>query len=641
MKTKIHTLLAMLMVFCSVLRAQQTAAPDSAATAPSASAPAPSSQGIVIEYVDQDLNAVLRALARRAGINLVIGPGVSGTVTIRLTNVSFEDAIKIIVAAQNLSYTRDEVLNVSYVRTAAAQVQEPTQPDSYTFNYARADANLIGLIQRTILKSGQAPQIDTRTNRIFYNEVVSNLENAKKKIAELDSPTKQVMIETRVIDVDMTASQQYGFDWSSITTGTINAGVVAAPVTGGASLVNPTTAFNFFNTLQGNNPAQSFAILTPSQFNFSWTFINSDAENKLLASPRVVVLDNQRATIDINDRQDITFGAAATGGGGGTSGGVATPPPNFSAIRGNRLEITPQINNRNFITMNVTPTITDFTPASSVGGGTAVGGIVVIDTSSPSFITVVNPTVRTSTLNTTVFIKSGNTLAVGGLVRDNDSKTKTKVPVLGDIPGLGYLFQNRVNRAAKRNILVFVTPTVIWDPTDAEPDVMGLTKPNTGFETQYDKLDLEDMNLYAEPKAWKNNAKGAFKLVTNENNGDGSDVGSSGQNATGNDSSTPSNLMRINPSLAPSVETEPTAPAPVETAPVETAPVEQPAPAPVEATPTTTDPAATTAPVESAPAAPTVETAPAAPTEPAPPAPVETAPGATNAAPVEVPAPGN
>ncbi|MDZ4815286.1 MAG: hypothetical protein SGI71_03360 [Verrucomicrobiota bacterium] len=534
---------------------------------------------IVIEYVDQDLNAVLRGLARRAGLNLVIGQNVTGTVTIRLVDVSYEDAIKIITQSHNLIFTKDEVLNVAYVKNSADRQQEQTEPDSYTFNYASVtDPNLLSLVQR-ILKSGQTPVADTRTNRIFYNESVSNKEAAKQKIAELDTPIKQVMIETRVASMSLNRQQDYGIDWSGVFSSfTISSGFgnrVGPGNIGG----NPFSAGDVFNIFKPINPAQAFAILTPSQFSVTLSFFNTDSDAKLIASPRVVVLDNQTATIDINTRQNITFAVAST-----ASAATTSAPPAFDAISGSRLQITPSINNRNFIRLRVIPTISSFTAAP--GANTA--GLINLTTSG-AFQTIINPTVSISTMETSVYLKSGNTLAVGGLTRDAVDKSFGKVPVIGDLPGIGYLFQNRSNRRVKQDVLIFVTPTVIWDPTDTTP---GLEMANTTFESQYTKMKTEKVSdtFVADEKGWKNNAKGAFKVLPDPSDEDDqkvtrrvrttrtmrpapvselTDVPPSGttsnsrrsrttrsSNTRSTGSTSPSSLMRITPSLSGTPEAE-------------------------------------------------------------------------------------
>jgi type II secretory pathway component GspD/PulD (secretin) len=114
--------------------------------------------------------------------------------------------------------------------------------------------------------------------------------------------------------------------------------------------------------------------------------------------------------------------------------------------------------------------------------------------------TVTSPIIDTRSLDSNVLIKTGDTLAIGGLLQDEQTKARNKVPVLGDMPVLGYLFSERLNARTKRNLLVFVTPTIIDQHygTGLEDQVSGLT--HSGEE-------------YADPNGWRNNAKGAIRLV--------------------------------------------------------------------------------------------------------------------------------
>ena len=152
---------------------------------------------------------------------------------------------------------------------------------------------------------------------------------------------------------------------------------------------------------------------------------------------------------------------------------------------GNTLTVTPSINKDGFISMKVKPEI-----SNKVGDATfAFGGA-----------TVTSPVIDKRTLDSNVLIHSGDTLAIGGLLQDEQTKGRAKVPVLGDVPLLGYLFQEKLNQRNKRNLLIFVTPTIIEQGygTGLEDQVTGIT--HSGEE-------------YADPNGWRNNAKGAKRLV--------------------------------------------------------------------------------------------------------------------------------
>jgi type II secretory pathway component GspD/PulD (secretin) len=152
---------------------------------------------------------------------------------------------------------------------------------------------------------------------------------------------------------------------------------------------------------------------------------------------------------------------------------------------GNTLLVRPSVNKDNFVTLAVKPEI-----SNKVGDSTF----------SFQGANVSSPIIDTRSLESNVLIKSGDTLAIGGLLQDEITKSRTKVPIMGDVPVLGYLFQSRTNIRVKRNLLVFVTPTIIDQcyGTGLEDQVTGLH--HSGEE-------------YADPNGWRNNAKGAVRLV--------------------------------------------------------------------------------------------------------------------------------
>ncbi len=211
--------------------------------------------------------------------------------------------------------------------------------------------------------------------------------------------------------------------------------------------------------------------------------LNEDSDAEFLANPRIVTADNMQAKIEIIRNQPVpqlNFNeqtATAVFGG-------------FQDKKfGNTLVVRPSVNKDDFITLSVKPEISNKVADSLF---TFAGA------------TVASPIIDTRTLDSNVLIKSGDTLAIGGLLQDEVTKGRTKVPVLGDIPILGYLFQERLNARTKRNLLVFVTPTIIEQHygTGLEDQVSGLH--NSGEE-------------YADPNGWRNNAKGGVRLVPTSN----------------------------------------------------------------------------------------------------------------------------
>src|SRR5204863_4599333 len=166
----------------------------------------------VREFQGDDVGQVLRLLARQAKINMVVSEAVVGTVTMRLEDVTAIQSVAIIVKAKGLFL--DKIDNVYYVKTAAERTAEPTESDNYQFSYARAKD--VAPLVAGQLSSKDAPQIDERTNTIFYRETRTNMDNIHKLLAQIDRPTKQVMIEARLVEVTANPRQSYGINWAGV-----------------------------------------------------------------------------------------------------------------------------------------------------------------------------------------------------------------------------------------------------------------------------------------------------------------------------------------------------------------------------------------------------------------------------------------
>ncbi len=446
----------------------------------------------VREFQGDDVGQVLRLLARQAKVNMVVSDAVQGTVTMRLEDVTAIQAISIIVKAKGLFM--DKIDSVYYIKTAAEKTAEPTEADSYQFSYARAKD--VSPLIASQLQSKAPPQIDERTNTMFFSETRSNIDNIRKVLLQIDKPTRQVMIEARLVEVSADPVQAYGINWAGVvgsasspktyqygapTTSTVDAtGKTTTTFNGSTTpfaLGNP-SSHNFFGSLEKLAFGQ-FAILSVPQFSATMQALNEDSDAEFLANPRVVTADNQQAKIEVLRNQPVpqlNFNEqTATAVFGGFQ----------DKTFGNTLIVRPSVNKDNFITLSVKPEISNKVQDFHFAFNGA---------------DVTSPIIDKRSLDSNVLIKSGDTLAIGGLLSDQSSKARTKVPILGDIPVLGYAFQSHDNERHKRNLLIFVTPTIIDQRygTGLEDQVSGVR--HTGEE-------------YADPNGWRNNAKGAVRLV--------------------------------------------------------------------------------------------------------------------------------
>src|SRR5476651_837990 len=191
-------------------------------TAPEADATAESGGVGVREFQGDDVGQVLRLLARQAKINMVVSEAVTGTVTMRLEDVTALQAINIIVKAKSLFM--DQIESVYYIKTAQERTAEPTESDNYQFSYARAKD--VAPLFASQLASKDPPQVDERTNTIFFRETRSNIDAARKLLVQVDKPTKQVMIEARLVEVTANPKQSYGINWAGVFGSSTNAQTV-------------------------------------------------------------------------------------------------------------------------------------------------------------------------------------------------------------------------------------------------------------------------------------------------------------------------------------------------------------------------------------------------------------------------------
>jgi general secretion pathway protein D len=291
-------------------------------------------------------------------------------------------------------------------------------------------------------------------------------------VLSLDTQTKQVLIEARLLETIVNPSTTKGVDWSGtlqkqnvafgngITTGTTTTTAPGAPTTttttlpGGRTISSTTAASSDTTTILssllggGGFSADTARGLNPSTFFLNadgvkavLSFLNTYAETKVISCPRTVTLDNETSLIEVGTQYPIVNTTAGTAN---TTGGSQVTYSNLTV----RLSVTPRISANNYVRLMVTPRVVRLgDQVASIVGGVA--------NSVPSF--------ETREVNTSVMIPSGNTLVMGGLIQDNVHQQDTKVPLLGDIPGLGYLFRSESKTRTKSNLIIFLTPTIVED----------------------------------------------------------------------------------------------------------------------------------------------------------------------------------
>jgi len=454
------------------------------ATTPSATntaAATEASSQISIDFVDYDLQGALRRLATKAGVNLILGEEVTGKVTVHLEDVPYADAMRLIAESKGYAFIQDKaVQNLVKIKSKESLDTEPVEMRVYVLRYAKAD-DLAKTIERLLTKQGKT-QVDVRSNTLIISDTPSNLTRLAPLVETLDGQTQQVLIEAKFVETTKNPLKDLGINWSGtlLNHQMTATGYRTDPDDSTSYITDPTDTsggnllgFSYTKDLNGGSWSAPIALLNPGAVSLVFSYLNQDTDTELLANPRVVTTDNTKAKIAIAEQYPIPQFQFSE-----QSGAFQISGFNYKDI-GIILNVTPRINKDDFVTLEVAPEASSRSGVATLSSGSSSVQIPIID-------------VRTTA--TTVLIKSGNTLAIGGLMRQDVSDSYTKVPLMGDIPGVGRLFRSKSLNKKKRDLLIFLTPTIVG------PEAQ------TGYEKYYEGLPSEE--VYANDK-WmpRDNAK--------------------------------------------------------------------------------------------------------------------------------------
>ncbi len=436
-----------------------------------ADAPVSAPGNVTVDFKDADIQNVLRILAFKSGVNIVAGKDVTGTVTIRLVDVPWEKALDTILKTYGYAYDKQE--NIIRVSTLENLRKEELLTEVYPLNYSKA-SDVERSVKEMLSERGSV-RSDSRSNSVIVTDMPTSLQSIRKVVERLDSETPQVLIEAKVVEMTLGKADQLGIDWnvrasisgsSRPTTAPFNAtqrsvfsqifpigrgtqtGVVAS-----SGATTATSTIEDFPKGKGGGGTDSiqptfpvadksefvFGSLDFSQFRAVLELIQSQRDVKVLSEPHVTVLSNQEAKILVGEIIAIpTFERNSTTGKMEITGYQ-------DRDLGIRLAVVPQVNNANEVVVAIHPEIT-----SLIGYDELTAEI-----KAPRF--------STREALTNVRIKSGQTIAIGGLIKEDISDTNSKVPLLGDLPGLGKLFSYQNKQVTKTDLLFFMTVTVIKD----------------------------------------------------------------------------------------------------------------------------------------------------------------------------------
>jgi type II secretory pathway component GspD/PulD (secretin) len=448
-----------------------TAPADNTAAAQSAAPSIP-----LIEFQDVPLTVAIENLARQANINYLLDPKIgygqpdaSGqikvepTLSIRWENVTAEQALLALLNNYDMQLIMD-----TRTKIARITMKDPAAPPALMtrvvqLKYASA-SNMVTSVQAALTDRRSKVFPDARTSQLIVVATENEQDSVDILVNELDKPTRQVLIETKLVEVSSTPTTSKGVNWSGtvaaqnvsfgngvLQPGPLSGSTTTIPGAGGSQYTTANTLTTFtqpslapgglsWNTLSGLTPGIGFLNADGVQAVLS--FLNSSYDAQIVSTPRVVTLDNEPATVSVTRQFPVINVTASTTGV--NSGGSQISYSNI----GTTLVVTPRITANDYIWLKVVPDVSSFfaTVSKEVAG-----------------VTYQADEFDCRHIETQVMVPDGNTLVMGGLVQDNPTASWSTVPVLGNIPVLGWAFKSETMNMDKDNLIIFITPTIVKD----------------------------------------------------------------------------------------------------------------------------------------------------------------------------------
>ncbi len=420
---------------------------------------------VTIDFKEADIQSVLRILSYKSGVNIIAGKDVTGLVTIRLVDVPWEKALDMVLKTYGYAYDRED--NIIRITTAESLKKEDLSTQVYSLNYSQA-AEVEQSIANVLSDRGRV-RADVRSNTLIVTDMPTVLQRITKVVERLDRANPQVVIQAKVIETTLGDADRLGIKWSTKikATGALRPTTFPfqsmtqdmlekylpdgkAPTTGTDSVgTSGTTTSSTTSEFPTRLPQPTFPVAEKIDFTFGTLdftqfqavleAIQERQDAKVLSEPHVTTLNNQEAKILVGEVIAIPLFERNS-----TTGRMEITGYKDRDL-GIRLSVTPQINNQDEIVLSVHPEITnllgydDLTP----------------DIKAPRF--------STRSAETKVRIRSGQTIVIGGLIRETTVDSVTKVPILGDIPFLDKVFSFKDKTVQKTDLLFFLTVNIVDD----------------------------------------------------------------------------------------------------------------------------------------------------------------------------------
>lgn len=418
-------------------------------------------KNISVDFRETPIDDVIRAIAQQADLDIVKGPEVTGNVTATLTDVPLEEALSQILSAYGYGYVPSE--NMIRIVPASQLTQETEKLVSKVYRIVYADVTEAEKALTKIISKRGSISSNPGTSNIMITDTESNIKAIDAYIEEIDRRTAQILVEARIYDVSNSDALDLGVKWNNVGRNTGRGTERAAIGTGTSPIGGPVTGFSrsdpFITGEFGSSTSKAtgttgtldFGILTKHMdIDMLITAALEQGGAKLLANPRIMVLDNEQATFKAV--REIPYQQLQQGGyqSYGTT--------EFKEV-GVELQVTPHLAKDGMIRMRIVPVFSVYVRDVDL-------------TLTGTSVTMPQPVVDTREADTIALVQDGDTVVIGGLRKEEVTQEISKVPLLSDIPLLGELFKFRGENTVNSELVVFITPRLIETPvltaTEAE-----------------------------------------------------------------------------------------------------------------------------------------------------------------------------
>lgn len=400
---------------------------------------------ISLDFQDADIVPIFRLLSDISGYNIVVSPEVKGKLTMKLINVPWDQALDIILKTFSLGkIVENNIIRIAPYNAFAKEMEEavksvPLDTKIFHINYADVSSLEKSLKDAKILSSRGSISIDKRTSSLAVNDVAAVFQQIENLLSTLDTPTPQVMIEARLVEVNTVDVSALGIQWGvSHEGGSVPfkgyTGLTPGPFTGNNFIID----FPAAGVGLGTGAGFAIGILDSTGtmgLDLQLSALERFEKTKVISNPRIVTADNEKASI--LQGQSVPYPKVDV-----QSGQISVEYKDVVIL----IEVTPHITPSRDVTMSIYVKKEDISGESSIGG---------------------NPVPVTTKIegNTKVLVQTGETIVIGGLLKKTEKESTSGVPGLMNIPILGWLFKTKGTTEETIELLIFITPRVLEQKT--------------------------------------------------------------------------------------------------------------------------------------------------------------------------------